>query len=160
LTAIELASQLELAQLSGIVDARGRFLNRAGQSTDTLITIHLGPDQTPQVARLWRRAWPTVTALNFSQGREFHVRLRQHQASGVCLVYGSVSITPKNRHQHSIFAEVVQRGRLCRNLSQVHAAIETIKKELGIPPFGGTSPTGGSLPPLQTLRSNSRKTKT
>ena len=126
-------SQLELAQLSGIVDARWRSpLFGKSSAGDSVITVHMGPDQTPQVAHFWRSAWPTVTTLNYSQGLEFHVRLRQHRASGVCIVYGSVSITPQNRHQPSIFGDVVQRGRLCRNLSQVHAAIETIKKELGI----------------------------
>ena len=84
------------------------------------------------MAKIWRSAWPTITALNYAQGREFHVRLRQHKSSGVCLVYGSVHINPKNRDRQTIFAEVIQRGRLCRSVAQVHQAIEIIKQELGI----------------------------
>lgn len=131
---LERHHQLELAQLSGIVDARGRALHVAGGHADTLITVHMGPGQTPEVARFWRKEWPTVTALNYSQGREFHVRLRQHRASGVCLVYGSVNLTDKNRHRPSIFGDVIQRGRLCRSPQQITAAIVAIKEELGISP--------------------------
>lgn len=127
-----LPDQLELAQLAGLVDARGRSLKAAQPGADTLITIHLGPGQTPEVAHIWRSQWPTVTALNDTRIREFHVRLRQHVSSRVCLVYASVPLDAKNRHQPSIFGDVLQRGRLCKTTEQIHAAIETIKKELGI----------------------------
>lgn len=139
MTFLTRSEQADLAQLSGITDGRYRAASapssgggivRAG-GADTVITIHLGPDQTPQVARILRSQWPSVAAFNYSEGREFHVRLRQHVGTGVCLVYASVSV-PRNDPRPSIFAEVLQRGRLCRNPSQFEQAVAELRQELGI----------------------------
>jgi len=116
---------------------------------DSIIVIHLGPDQTPEVARILRSQWPTVTALNYAQEREFHVRLRRHSVTGVFLVYASVGISSKNKGRKSIFGDIIQRGRIAKTPDQIKAGIEEIRAELGIPPFGGTSlPFGGTIPPF------------
>lgn len=129
----------ELAASAGIVDARGRSLATAGRG-DSVIIIHLGPDQSPEVARILRSHWPTITALNYAEDREFHVRLRQHRLSGVCLVYASVTRTEKNRSAPSIFGDVVQRGRLVRSPDGFPAAIAEIRRELGITGHGKLTP--------------------
>ena len=121
----------ELARLAELVDSRGQAIKRPS-GADTIIVIHLGPGQVPEVAHISRQAWPTVTALNFSEGREFHVRLRRHGPTGVFLVYASVSLSKKTQNLPSIFGDVVQRGRVCRTLPQVSSAVGDLKRELGI----------------------------
>ncbi len=124
---------LALCHTAGIVDSKGREIAPRATAGDSVIVIHLGPDQTPQVARILRSAWPSVTDLNYSDGKEFHIRLRQHKPTGVCLVYASVSRnTPERRSIPSIFAEVVMRGRVCRTREQIHAKIEEISRELKV----------------------------
>lgn len=131
------------ANLSNLVNghARGAITPHA-PSGDSVIVIQMGPTQVPAVARILRSQWPSITALNFNQGQEFHVRLRQHKKTGVCLVYCSISWDDKHprlgpdgkkmARPSSIFSEVVQRGRLCRDQSQFEAAIADIRRELGI----------------------------
>jgi len=132
---LDLYDGYNLALEAGIVEDRGQFSESRmlpSGKADCLIVIHLGPAQRPEIARIWKSQWPTVTALNYSEGREFHVRLRRHDKTGYFLVYASVTRTSKNADKQSIFAEVLQRGRVCRSLDQVKAAIPIIKKELGI----------------------------
>lgn len=93
-------------------------------TSDAIILVTLGPQQIPQRIAIRRSAWPSRTALNFSEGREFHMRLRQHDKTGVYLVYGSVT-----RHDGSL----IQRGHLCRTLDAVGRVIPLLRKELGLP---------------------------
>ncbi len=132
MNALQLVDSRELALEAGLLERGPRSIQNTVARGDSIIIIHMGPGQTPEVARILRSAWPTVTALNYSQEREFHVRLRQHSATKVCIVYASVGHTSKNRHQPSIFGDVIQRGRLARTPEQIKAAIVEIKKELGI----------------------------
>lgn len=118
--------QRELATLTGIVEDRGGYV------AETIIHIHMGPLQNPQRVRIRRSAWPTRTTLNSVDfGREFHMRLRQHEGTGVYLVYGSVT-----RPDGSI----VQRGHLCRTLDDVKRVLPLLKKELGIESPGKLEP--------------------
>ncbi len=126
-----LASQ-ELAREAGLLERGPRAIHNTAPRGDSIIVIHLGPGQVPEVAHILRSQWKTVTALNYALGCEFHVRLRQHQPSGVCIVYASVSRSSKNRDARSIFGDVVQRGRVVRTPDQIKAAIVEIRKELGI----------------------------
>lgn len=128
---IERVTSRELAESSQIVDSAGRTITHRDlvKVGDSIIKIHLGPGQTPEIAHILRSAWPSLADLNYDGPKEFHVRLRQHRASCVLLVYASVTNT---KRLPSIFGEVVQRGRLCRTREQAHAAIESIKRELGI----------------------------
>lgn len=129
LSAIErLTTQRELADYFQACD---RELVAPSHKAETNIVIHLGPDQNPSVVTIKKSAWPTVTALNHVHGAEFHMRVRRHR-SGVLLVYGSVSKTAKNRHRASIFGDVIQRGRLCRNMADVERAVAYLRSELGI----------------------------
>lgn len=100
---------------------------------DSIITIHMGPGCQPEVARIRRSQWKTVTALNFSEGREFHMRLRRYGNTNYFIVYGSVTRSSKNQHLPTIFGDVIQRGRLCQGLDQVKAAIPILRHELGLP---------------------------
>lgn len=137
---LEKYEQRELAALSEI---GGPLVRRQPPSGDSVITIEMGPNQVPSVAKILRSQWPSITALNVNQGQEFHVRLRQHKKTGVCLVYCSISwddvkhpkFGPDGKRMvrpSSIFAEVVQRGRLCKSRSQFEEAIADIRRELGI----------------------------
>lgn len=128
---------VELVRRSDDFAALYEEINIAGtkvsQAGDTLIQVELGPHVRPSIIRIWRRAWPTVTALNFAEGHEFHMRLRRHTPTGIYLVYGSVTLPNK---------EVRQRGHLCRTIADVERVIPLLRRELQIPPSGGTS-----LPP-------------
>ncbi len=75
-----------------------------------------------------------MTAFNPGVGPEFHVRMRQHTRTKVCLIYASIDArkAPPITRLKSIFADVVQRGRVVRTPAQIQQAIEEIRKELGI----------------------------
>lgn len=90
---------------------------------DSIIHVELGPHVRPSRIRILRSAWPTVTALNFAEGREFHMRLRRHTPTGIYLVYGSVTLPTK---------EVRQRGHLCRTIADVERIIPLLRRELQI----------------------------
>jgi hypothetical protein len=110
--------QRELARFCGLV---GPTHSAPG---DAIILVTLGPSQIPARIAIKRSAWPSRTALNYSEGREFHLRLRQHEGTGVYLVYGSVT-----RPDGSL----IQRGHLCRTLADVERVIPLLRKELGLP---------------------------
>lgn len=120
----------DLRELATLTEADRRAPSSPGDAT---ILVTLGPNQQPSRIAIKRSAWPSLTALNVGGGREFHVRLRQHTGTGVYLVYGSVT-----RPDGSL----IQRGHLCRNMNDVERVIPLLRKELGIPPFGGTSAPG------------------
>jgi hypothetical protein len=105
-------------------------------SGDSIITIHLGPSQVPEVARILRSEWPTITAFNPNVGPEFHVRMRQHKTSKVCIIYASVDSRAAPRGARSIFGDVTQRGRVVRTPQQIETAIDEIRRELGIQASG------------------------
>lgn len=132
MSAVQLYDAQELAREAGLLEGGPRSVMNTAPRGDSIIVIHLGPDQRPEVAHILRSQWPTVTTLNYAQEREFHVRLRQHKGTGVCIVYASVGQSPKNRHRKSIFGDVIQRGRLARTPEQIKAGIEQIRIELGI----------------------------
>jgi hypothetical protein len=98
---------------------------------DATILVTLGPEQTPSRIAIRRSAWPSLTTLNYSEGREFHVRLRQHTGTGVYLVYGSVTRPDRS---------IIQRGHLCRTLGDVERVIPLLRKELGLPDKPGQLP--------------------
>lgn len=141
LTFLMKPEQRELARLAGIDRPGSTALQRA-PTGDSIIVIHMGPTQVPAVARILRSQWPSIESLNFAQGQEFHIRMRQHKKTGVCLVYCSISWDDRHprfgpdgkkmARPQSIFDEVVQRGRLCRNQGQFEAALVDIRRELGI----------------------------
>ena len=112
-------SQRELACETGILDARGGLTHSRHQHGN--IVIELGPGQTPSVIVIPRRNWKTVTALNFAEGREFHMRLRTNGTHFI--VYGSM--TQQN-------GQVIQRGRICRNMIEVERAMPVLRAELGL----------------------------
>ncbi len=111
-------SQLELAAEAGIRTA-ARAHGHFGAGT---IVIHLGPGKSPEYILLERSAWKTVTALNFAEGREFHMRLRTNGRHFV--VYGSI-------HRLDT-GTVMQRGFICRSMVDVERCIPTLRKELGL----------------------------
>lgn len=98
---------------------------------DNIIHVELGPQQDPPRIRILRSAWPTVTALNFAEGREFHMRLRRHSPTGIFLVYGSVTLSNKT---------VRQRGHLCRTLAAIEAVIPILRRELELEPAKAFNP--------------------
>jgi hypothetical protein len=118
----------DLRELATLCELDRRAPSSPGDAT---ILVTLGPNQTPSRIAIRRSAWPSRTALNFSEGREFHMRLRQHTGTGVYLVYGSVT-----RPDGSI----VQRGHLCRSLADVSRIIPLLRKELGIEAPGKLEP--------------------
>lgn len=137
---LSLLSSRELALEAGLVSSHSSRLSAPRASAgDSVIVIHLGPGQTPEVARILRSEWPTVTALNPNIGPEFHIRMRQHTRTKVCLIYASVDAKAWRRSKPgypgslpSIFADVVQRGRVVRTPQQIETAIAEIRRELGI----------------------------
>ena len=141
MSALAVPDSRELATLAGLT-GRGPYqhdVERSRSKADSIIVIHLGPGQTPEVARILRSEWPTVTALNPGIGPEFHVRMRRHARTGVCLIYASVDVR-QCRGKASIFAEVVQRGRVVKTPQQIQTAIAEIRAELGITKPGQLGP--------------------
>lgn len=120
----------DIALEVGIVAGSGYI--RPAPAGDTIITIHMGPGCQPEVARILRSQWKTVTTLNYSEGREFHMRLRRYGHTNYYLVYGSVTRNKRNHHLPTIFGDVIQRGRLCRGLDHVKASIPILRHELGL----------------------------
>lgn len=129
------AERESLAYAAGVavlVNGVYRTVKPHASPGDSVIIIHLGPGQRPEVANILRSQWPTVTALNYAQEREFHVRLRRHKGTGIFIVYASVGFSDKNRSQKSIFGDILQRGRVALTPAQIKAGIEEIRAELGI----------------------------
>lgn len=124
---IRLESQsLAREELSdALYSSRGGGLSTRGSGSDSIIHVTLGPSHVPERVSFWRSKWPTVTALNFAEGREFHMRLRQNRSTGIYLVYGSLTLPNK---------EVRQRGRFCRSLRGVEQAIVILRQELELSP--------------------------
>lgn len=85
------------------------------------IVIHLGPGKSPEWILLDRSRWKTVTALNYAQRGEFHMRLRTNGQHFI--VYGSHSRVPNHCEQ---------RGYICRSMADVERAIPLLRKELGL----------------------------
>ncbi len=144
MSALAIPDSRELAVEAGLMTDPSQ--SRTSQSSalrappgDSIIVIHLGPGQTPEVARILRSEWPTITAFNPGVGPEFHVRMRQHTRTKVCLIYASVDAR-HCRGKPSIFAEVVQRGRVVRTPQQIEIAIAEIRAELGITKPGQLGP--------------------
>lgn len=128
--AFRTVEQLELlADQELLVGELGIRASHATPPAGGTIMIHLGPSCRPEVINILRSQWPTETALNFSEGREFHMRLRRHRATGYYVVYGSVT-RAKNDPRQSIFAEVLMRGRVCRTLAAAQKAVAIIRQEL------------------------------
>lgn len=144
MSALALPTPLELAvEAELVIDVGGgqtREVCRHASPGDSVIVIHLGPGQIPEVARILRSEWPTVTALNPSEGPEFHVRMRQHKRTKVCLIYASIDSRKAPPGTRSIFGDVVQRGRVVRTPQQIQVAIAEIRQELGITKPGQLGP--------------------
>ena len=62
-SSLSLLDSRELAREAGLLERGPRAVQNRTARGDSVIIIHLGPGQTPEVAYILRSQWPTVTAL-------------------------------------------------------------------------------------------------